>query len=124
MRDYQPATIRFHRPTNSNIETTRSREYALTRNGSESLEKSLEFKSKDELRSFCRMGSFSFVSEEDTLEKEQHTLMNRLEDLLKSTSLFTKHERIRIKEWITKLSWKQSNPIWKKNVNFYLKVLI
>ena len=50
-------------------------------------------------------------------------MMGGIEDNLVKKGCFSKHESIRIKEWIGKLSWKQSNPVWKKNVNFHLKVL-
>ena len=50
--------------------------------------------------------------------------MNKVDSEFQSSMhRFNKQERIRVKEWINKLSWKQNNPIWKKNINFYLKVL-
>ncbi len=36
----------------------------------------------------------------------------------------TKHQRIRINEWLVKLTYKQFNPVWKKNLNFYLAVML
>jgi hypothetical protein len=43
--------------------------------------------------------------------------------MLKREAGFSKQERIRLREWISKLSWRQNNPVWKKNINFYLKVM-
>ena len=49
--------------------------------------------------------------------------MAGVEDMLKREVGFSKQERIRLKEWMNKLSYRQSNPIWKKNINFYLRVM-
>lgn len=37
---------------------------------------------------------------------------------------FSKTERIRMQQWLTKLSVRPSNVIWRKNIIFYLKVMI
>ena len=58
------------------------------------------------------------------MEREYQYLIGKVEEGLGYATGFSKHERIRIKEWMRKLSWRQNNPVWKKNVNFHLKVLV
>lgn len=70
------------------------------------------------------VNSVSKNSEVDQLEKEYEFLINKCKCLLESNKNLTKHEIIRITRWLAKLEIRPSNIIWKKNINFYLKVLI
>ena len=57
----------------------------------------------------------------DQMDKEFKELLS---DVKKSVSQLNKHDAIRVKHWLEKLSTPITNNIWKQNRNFYLKILL
>jgi len=108
------ANLRYHRPIHSQLDPPSKHFFEVG-----SLDKSVESHKRDG-STVRRLGS----CDGEALEVEYQGLMLTVEEVSRNSTCFSKQERIRMKEWITKLSWKQSNPIWKKNINFYLKVML